>query len=92
MTSVVVFHQGAVLHLTDAEGEELVQQAKSWLKVIPCSDELWLLPASAFKRLQKSFGQCKLRRELEKYRSKVRSADGAVNAQDYLSLKGVVRV
>lgn len=91
MTSIVAFHNGAVVHLKDSDGEELAQQVKSWLKVMPCTDELWLLPAFAFKRLHESFGQIKVRREWEAFRSAVRRAKGAMNAQDYLFQKGGVR-
>ena len=84
MKSLVAFHNGQVLHLKDAEGDELAQQAKSWLKVLKCDEELWIVPSVQFKRLQNRFGQCKISREWAAFRSAVRKVDGAVNAQDFL--------
>jgi len=84
MKSLVAFHNGQVLHLKDAEGDELTQQAKSWLKVLKCDEELWIVPTVQFKKLQNRFGQCKIGREWAAFRSAVRKMDGAVNAQDIL--------
>ena len=84
MKSLVAFHSGEIIHLLDADGEELAQQAKNWLKAMPCSDELWLIPTITFRKLQNRFGRPKIGREWAAFRSAVRKADGAVNAQDIL--------
>ena len=84
MKSLVAFHNGQVLHLKDAEGDELAQQAKNWLKVLKMDEELWIVPSVQFKRLQNRFGRPKIGREWAAFRSAVRKADGAVNAQDFL--------
>ena len=88
MKSLVAFHGGEVLHLIDADGEELAQQAKNWLKAMPSSDELWIVPTVQFKKLQNRFGQCKLAREWAAFRDVVRKAVGAIEAQTYLYDKG----
>lgn len=85
MKSLVAFHNGEVLHLIDAGGEELAQQAKSWSKVLKIDEELWIVPTVQFKKLQNRFGQCRLAREWAAFRSAVRKANGAIEACRYLA-------